>query len=112
MRVAAEPQSLLITTSFADKVVNPDSPIELLLNRRLNESEERLAVLIGTTDVTGLFTQERLRLRYNAKLWPLPLGESQVTVYSVSKEDDWKEIARFVLKVSKERPKKKADAPD
>src|SRR2546430_7713491 len=52
---------------------------------------------------TGLFTQERLRLRYNAKLWPLPLGESQVTVYSVSKEDDWKEIARFVLKVSKER---------
>src|SRR5437016_8434696 len=111
-RVAAEPESLLITTSFADKVVNPDERIELLLNRRLNESEERLAVLIGTIDVTSLFTSDKLRLRYNGKLWPLPLGESQVTVYLVTKDDDWKEIARVVMRVSNEKTKKKADDLD
>jgi hypothetical protein len=112
MRVAAQERSLLITASFADKVVKPDEPIELLLSRPLGESEGRLAVIIGTTDVTSLFTQEKLRLLYNARLWPLPLGESQVTVYLVSKDDDWKEIARFVLKVSQERTKQKPDALD
>jgi hypothetical protein len=97
-------QALAVTASFGEREsVRSDERIELLLSRALKESEGRLAVLIGTTDVTSLFTRDKLRLLYNAKLWPLPLGESQVTVYLVSKDDDWKEIAHFVLKVSNER---------
>jgi len=101
IRAAAQERSLLITASFADKVVRPDEPIELLLSRAEENSEGRLAVMIGTTDVSNVFTQEKLKLRYNAKLWPLPVGESVVTVYLVTKDDEWKEITRFILNVSK-----------
>src|SRR5205807_4990153 len=72
---------------------------ELLLARTLDESEGRLAVFIGTTDVSSLFTLDGLRLRYNSKLWPLPLGESTMTVYLVSENNEWKEAARFTLRV-------------
>src|SRR5947208_11757549 len=93
---------LTVTANFTDKQsVKPLDQIELLLNRALNSSEERIAVLIGTTDVSSLFTQDKLRLRYGAKLWPLPLGEWPVTVYLVS-NDKWKEIAQFTLRVDKE----------
>src|SRR5712692_6766393 len=95
MRVAAQEQSLLINASFADKeFVSRYERIELVLSRPLR-SEERVAVFIGTTDVTSLLTQDGLRLRYNAKLWPLPVGESPVIVYLVPKDDEWKEIVRF-----------------
>lgn len=110
---AAPQEPLRITANFsAQQPVAPNARLELETSRPLLASEGRLAVLIGTTDVTGLFTQEKLRLLYNAKLWPLPAGESVVTVYLVSKEDDWKEIARFGLRVSKERTKKQADGLD
>jgi hypothetical protein len=88
-----------VEPSFAGKPVATSEQIELLLNRRLQESEGRLAILIGVTDVSSLFIPVGLRLRYNAKLWPLPVGESQVTVYLVSKNDDWTEAARFTLRV-------------
>ncbi len=103
-------QNPTVTASFADKQsVRPGEAIELVLSRSVETPEGRIAVFIGTTDVTSLFAPDGLRLRYNAKLWPLPLGESQVAVYLVSKDAEWKEIARFVLKVSKERTKEKAD---
>jgi hypothetical protein len=103
MCVAAQEQSLLIAASFADKVVNPDESIELLLSRPEEKSEGRLAVIIGTTDVTTVFTHEKLKLRYNPKLWPLPVGESLVVVYLVSTDNEWKEVARFALRVAKEK---------
>ena len=65
-----------VEASFAEKRVTTNEHIELGLSRLLRESEGRLAILIGTTDVSSLFTQDGLRLRYNAKLWPLPIGES------------------------------------
>src|SRR5262245_6914949 len=88
-----------VEPGFAEKPVATSEQIELRLNRRLQESEGRLAVLIGVTDVSSLFIQVGLRLRYNAKLWPLPVGESQVTVYLVSKNDEWTDVARFTLHV-------------
>ena len=97
-------QQLTIIASFSDKAVQPREPIELLLNRALDQSEKRIGVLIGSTDVSALFTQEKLRLRYNSRLWSLPLGESPLVVYLVLKDDEWKEIAQFTLRVEKEKP--------
>jgi hypothetical protein len=96
------PPEIKVDPSFAERPVATNEQIELLLNRRLQESEGRLAILIGVTDVSSLFIPVGLRLRYNAKLWPLPVGESQVTVYLVSKNDDWTEVARFTLRVGKD----------
>lgn len=95
---------LRVTASFSEeRLVRPSDPIELLLGRPLRESDGRLGILIGDTDVSSLFSQVDLRLRYNAKLWPLPLGESTVTVYLVSNTDEWKELERFTLVVDKEK---------
>jgi hypothetical protein len=109
LELAASEPELIATANFADKLVRPDESIEVLLSRALNEAEERVAVLIGSTDVTGLFTQEKLRLRYYAKLWQLPPGESPVTVYLVSKDDKWKEIAQFTLRVRKEKDSRQSE---
>ena len=96
---------LTVTPAFVvGQGIKPDERIELLLSRPLRDSDGRLGILIGTTDVSSLFKQEPQLLRYDAKLWPLPLGESPVIVYLVSKADEWKEIARFTLLVDKEKP--------
>jgi hypothetical protein len=104
LRAKLDDQSPTVAASFIDKEsVQSGEAIELVLSRSLETSEGRIAVFIGTTDVTSLFRQDGLRLRYDAKLLPLPLGESQVAVYLVSKDDEWKEIARFTLRVAKEK---------
>jgi chemotaxis protein histidine kinase CheA len=95
---------LTISTSFADKQqIAPDAQIELRLSRALGKADGRLAVVIKQTDVTNLFTSLETVLRYNPQLLPLPLGESELTVYLVSPKDQWQEIARFTLHVSNEK---------
>ncbi len=109
--MAAETQSvpatqgeITVSASFADKQSVPSTEsIELILSRPLGELDGKVAVLIGTTDVTSLFTKDKLRLRYDAHLWPLPVGESPVTVYLIGKDDEWKEVAEFKLRVSANR---------
>lgn len=91
-----------VEASFAEKIISTNEPIELQLNRALRSSEGSLAILIGVTDVSSLFARDGLRLRYNAKLWPLPVGESPVTVYLVSRDGEWTEVARFMLRVRME----------
>ena len=88
--------TLTVTASFADKKqVAPDEQIELRLNRAPGKSEGRVAVVINQTDISNLFTSIETTLRYNPQLLPLPLGESEMTIYLVSPKDQWKEIARF-----------------
>ncbi|HKS43239.1 MAG TPA: cell envelope integrity protein TolA [Blastocatellia bacterium] len=97
--------TITVTASFADKKqVAPDEQIELRLNRAPNSSEGRVAVVINQTDISNLFTLLETTLRYNPQLLPLPLGESEMTIYLVSSKDQWKEIARFTLNVSNEKP--------
>jgi hypothetical protein len=103
--------TILVSPGFSgSEPVNHDRPIDLYLSRPLRDPESRVAVLIGTTDVSSLFEQSDLRLRYNPKLWPLPLGQSEVTVYVVTKDDAWQEIATFSLFVVKQ-PARTRDSP-
>ncbi|MFN2511018.1 MAG: hypothetical protein ABR568_06180 [Pyrinomonadaceae bacterium] len=100
---ASTDQDLSIKAGFeAGQPVTPSEQIEVWLSRPLRESESRVAILIGTTDVSALFAMDKLRLRYNSKIWPLPLGQSELTAYLVSSKDEWKEVARFILLVNKE----------
>ena len=98
---SSQPPELTISASFADKQVAADEPIEFRLNRPLSKAEGSLAVIIGQADLTALFTVAEKNLRYDQKTLPLPLGESQVTLYLVSPSNDWKERARFTLRVGK-----------
>src|SRR5207237_1424787 len=56
-----------------------------------------------TTKIRSRRRAARLHLQFSSKLWPLPVGESMVTAYLVSKTYEWKEVARFTLRVVKER---------
>ncbi|MGI8897793.1 MAG: hypothetical protein ACR2IB_05310 [Pyrinomonadaceae bacterium] len=102
--LASSDLDLSIKTSFeAGPPVTPSEQIEVLLSRPLRESESRVAILVGTTDVSALFVLDKLRLRYNSKIWPLPLGQSELTAYLVSSNDEWKEVARFTLLVNRQK---------
>ncbi len=94
-------QELIVTASFgAKEPVAPDEPIELTLNRQLAADEGRIAALVGTADLTGLFTAQGLNMKYDPRLLPLPTGETEVTVYIVAPDGEWKEVARFPLLVA------------
>lgn len=103
-------QTLTAAANFkSDAAVSADTAIEINLNRALS-ANEKLAITIGEIDLTSLFTQTESRFVYDAKLMPLPVGESNVTVYLIAL-GNWKEIAKFPLKVeevkkvSEEKPK-------
>ncbi len=94
---------LSVSAGFtADQMVDRSDRIDLYLSRPLRDPESRVAILIGTTDVSSLFVLAELRLRYDTKLWPLPHGKSEVTVYVVNKNGLWQQVAVFPLHV-KER---------
>jgi hypothetical protein len=80
--------------------LKPDDKFELLLNRPLNKSENRLAILLGQTDITALFSSKGKSLTYNSKAFPLTVGENVLVVYLISGSEEWKEIARFTFTVT------------
>ncbi|HEX2491374.1 MAG TPA: hypothetical protein VHR27_18325, partial [Blastocatellia bacterium] len=91
---------LTIRAAFDGKAsVLPKERIDLLLSRALQPADGSLAVLVGDTDVTAMLTAETANVSYTPRL-PLPAGESDVTVWLVSPGNQWKEIARFPLRVS------------
>jgi hypothetical protein len=100
----AQSPELTITASFAGKqAITPLEQIDLTVNRPLAPTEGRLAIFIGLTDMTALFTSMPKDLSYTPRFFPLPAGENPLTVYLVSPNDEWKEIARFTLRVSNDQ---------
>jgi hypothetical protein len=97
-------QTLTVQAGFADKrTIAPDELIELTIDRPLAEVEGRLAILIGAMDMTDLFVVSERSLKYEAgKSVPLPLGATELAVYLVAPNNDWKEVARFPLQVGRE----------
>ncbi|MDX2034588.1 MAG: hypothetical protein SF339_28190 [Blastocatellia bacterium] len=92
---------LRVTASFAGKEsIAATGPFELQLSRPLTAEEGRLAVLVGQTDVTALMTIGTQTLHFESRAFPLPAGETQVTVYLVAADNEWKEIATFPLRVA------------
>jgi hypothetical protein len=94
-------QTLTVQANFADKQsIAPDELIELGIDRPLAPGEGRLAILIGAMDMTDLFIVSAQSLKYDAgKSFRLPPDAAELTVYLVPPNNDWKEIARFPLRV-------------
>jgi hypothetical protein len=93
----------------AEEAVNPETNIEISFNRALRENE-KIGFTIERTDVSSLFAQTENRFVYDAKLLPLPIGDSILTVFLIEPGGEWKEIARFGLKV--QSPKSKVQSFD
>jgi len=93
-------QDLSISAGFEGRTVLPDEAIELTLSRPLSSGEGRLAVTIGSTDLTDLFIATGNSLGYSPKPFSLPAGESELTVYLVAPNGEWKAIASFKLIVA------------
>ncbi len=103
-RGRAQAAELTVQANFAaQQSLSPLAPLALNFNRPLAATEGRLAVFIGVTDMTALFTVTPNELRYTPKAFPLPAGESPVIVYLVSPREVWKEIARFTLHVANDQ---------
>lgn len=101
---AAPSEGVRVTANFSpDQPVAPNARLELHASRPLLESEGRLAVLVGDTDVTALCVMQESGLSYVPKTVGLPLGQTSVIVYLVSHLNEWTEIARLPLLV--ETPK-------
>ena len=83
--------SLVVTPLHnATAWVRPDAGLELRLTRRLGVAEGRLAVFAGHIDLSALFVPLGDRLVYRASGMPLPSGRSELVVYLVSPEGDWR----------------------
>ena len=82
-----------------DEWLDSDAGIELLISPPLAAGTARLAVLLGETDLTPLFTATPERLIYESATLGLPAGESELTVYLVTPDDRWSELARIPIRV-------------
>ncbi len=91
--------ALTVTPSFAGKEsVAPTELLEFKLSRALKD--EKIAVVIGATDVTNLLTSKADSVSYLPTPFALPVGETEVTIYLVTSTDEWKELAHFSLRVA------------
>lgn len=96
----ASQDAIRITPKFSGETsIAPNTPLELETSRPLEESEGQLAILIGDLDVTDLSERTSSGLTYTPRLSPLPIGETSVIVYLVSRAHQWTEIGRFPLLV-------------
>ena len=92
-------ETLKATADFPiDEPISPDTAITISLNRALR-TNEKIAVTIEQTDVSGLFSQTENRFNYDAKLLPLPFGNSTLTIYLIEPNGNWREISRLPLSV-------------
>lgn len=98
---AGSSQAPLTVTAGFDAALwrAPDAPIELRLSRALESGEGRIAVLVGLVDLSPLFTVTEDRLSYPQGAVPLPSGDNELAVYSVSPNGAWQEIGRVPLRV-------------
>ena len=93
-------EPLVITPDFGnDAWVEGNQPIGLRLSRPLDLKNERLAVVIGHTDISALFTVTPTVARYAANTLRLPSGETELVAYIVSPGKPWAEVARIPLRV-------------
>lgn len=87
----------------------PDEVIRLSFSRPLLPSEGRIAVLVGSIDLTDLFQWRDQGLVYQPQALPLPAGEHELSVFLVTSDGHWREAASVPLRVLTARGFEKAD---
>ena len=96
--VSATAQSLTVTSNLTGDWIDRRFPVELRLSRALEPDEGEIAILVGDTDVTDLFSQDPTLFRYSGAL-PLPAGSVDLSIFLVTPDNLWEEIDRLSLQV-------------
>lgn len=91
-------QDLSVSMNRSGEWFSRLEPLEFTLSRPLSHGE-RVALIIGTTDVTDLCTIHDDTLRYLPQAVPLPSGSVEVSLYLVSSDGEWFSAGRFTLNV-------------
>jgi hypothetical protein len=78
--------------------VDARAPIELVLSRWPSAAEGRLALFVGSADLTTLFERSGEGLVFRADGYSLPSGESEIKTFLVTGAV-WKELGRFPIRV-------------
>ncbi|MDB4907599.1 MAG: hypothetical protein JWO05_2383 [Gemmatimonadetes bacterium] len=99
VRLASADSAISITPGFSSsEFVAALAPIELTPSRWPDAAEGRLAVIVGSSDLSALFVRNGGRLVFQSPGIALPSGESEVKAFLVSGAE-WREIGRFPIHV-------------
>jgi len=79
--------------------LHPVDTLRLRLSRPVRPEEGRVAVLVGTTDWSGLAEQAGDTIAVRPSGVGFPPGEHEVSVYLVGRDNEWREIGRSTLRV-------------
>ncbi len=94
------PADPAVTPSFAPgEWITSTTEFELTLDSLPHARPGALAVLIGSIDWTDLFETTATGLRYRPRTLTLPRGEHTMTVYLVTPEQEWRQVAEVPLRV-------------
>lgn len=89
-----------VTAAFGARAVSTTDALLLTLSRPLDPAEGRLAVLVGTTDCSDLFTAAGTAAMFTPAAWTLPVGTTEVAAYLVTPAGEWRPLGRFPLTVA------------
>ena len=91
--------TITVAPAFAvDRFLAAQAPIELTLSRAPAASEGRIAVFVGTSDLTSLFEASGSKLVFRPNGVDLPSGESELKVFLVAGAA-WTELAKIPIRV-------------
>jgi hypothetical protein len=109
--MAQEPVPLTATIRpEAGQWLKPTDSFHIELSRSLDASEGRLAIVLGTTDWTGLARTTSSSIEVTPRAIRLPRGRHNVVLYVVSASNVWREVATFAISVLTESGFEQADA--
>lgn len=100
--VEAEVRAVALSASARhapDRWLSAREPVAIELSAPLAPSAGRLAVFLGTTDITALVEHQGTTVTYRPSRLRLPTGETEMAIYIVGGEGDWQEIGRFPLRI-------------
>lgn len=96
---SAQDAAIISRTARPDAWIAPNDTFDVVIQRRQEQRSARLAAVIGTTDVTALFTAHGDTLTYRANPIGLPAGEHKLTLYLVDYLNGWTELGEIPLRV-------------
>ena len=91
---AAPPSGTVAANLPAGGWISATDPVLLTIPRTSVPAGARLAVFIGRTDWTSLFSVTAEGLEYRPRTLTLPSGEQELVVYAVAPTNVWTEIAQ------------------
>ena len=95
----AQEAATVLTSTRPDAWIAPNDTFHVVIRRPGATGSARFAAVIGTTDVTALFTAHGDTLTYRAHPIGLPAGENELTVYLVDDLTGWVRHGAIPLRV-------------